>query len=441
MSHSISVFGLGYVGSVSAACFVHKGNRVVGVDLNRSKVDALNAGKSPIVEARLEELIWEGRKSCRLHATTDAKAAVLETEISLLCVGTPSQRNGKLDLSGVARVCEQIGEALREKEAFHWVVLRSTVLPGTTESVVVPTLEKASGKKAGIDFGVCFHPEFLREGSAIADFFEPTFTVLGTITDSDTSVLRELYNWAEGKLFETSATTAEMVKYVCNAYHAVKVGFANEIGTLCREMHVDTQAVTEIFLSDTRLNISQAYLRPGFAFGGSCLPKDLRALTYRAKELDLKLPLLEALMLSNVAHIERAVESVLRMNRRKIGVLGLSFKSGTDDLRESPLVHTVKRLLGEGCECRIWDESVRLGQLVGSNRQFIEDTIPHIGMLLCATMEEAVDFAEIVILGTKLANREDLERRLKPGVMVLDLVNLDKQHRVRSLQFYEGICW
>jgi len=441
MSRLISVFGLGYVGSVSAACFVHKGNRVIGVDLNCSKVDALNAGKSPIVEANLNELIWEGHKSCRLHATTDAKAAVLETEISVLCVGTPSQRNGKLDLSGVARVCEQIGEALREKEAFHWVVLRSTVLPGTTERVVVPTLEKASGKKAGIDFGVCFHPEFLREGSAIADFFDPTFTVLGTIGDSDTSVLRELYSWAEGKLFETSARTAEMVKYMCNAYHAVKVGFANEIGTLCREMHVDTQTVTEIFLSDTRLNISQAYLRPGFAFGGSCLPKDLRALTYRAKELDLKLPLLEALMLSNVAHIERAVESVLRMNRRKIGVIGLSFKSGTDDLRESPLVHMVKLLLGEGCECRIWDESVRLGQLIGSNRQFIEDTIPHIGTLLCASMEEVVDFAEIVILGTKLANREDLERRLKPGAMVLDLVNLDKQHRVQNIQFYEGICW
>jgi len=441
MSRSISVFGLGYVGSVSAACFAHKGNRVVGVDLNGSKVETLNAGKSPIVEARLDELIGESHRACCLRATTDARVAVLETEISLLCVGTPSQRNGKLDLSGVARVCEQIGEALREKKDFHWVVLRSTVLPGTTESVVVPTLEKASRKKAGTDFGVCFHPEFLREGSAIADFFEPTFTVLGTFADSDTNVLRELYKWAPGKLFETSATTAEMVKYMCNAYHAVKVGFANEIGTLCREMHVDTQAVTEIFLSDTKLNVSQAYLRPGFAFGGSCLPKDLRALTYRAKELDLKLPLLEALMPSNVAHIERAVESVLRMNKRKIGVLGLSFKSGTDDLRESPLVHMVKRLLGEGCDCRIWDENVRLGQLIGSNRQFIEETIPHIGTLLCTTLEEALDSAEVVILGTKLADREDLERRLQPGMMVLDLVNLDKQHRVRKNQFYEGICW
>src|SRR5438552_1456121 len=302
------------------------------------KVDVLNSGRSPIVEARLDELVCESHKAGRLRATTDAKAAVLQTEISFLCVGTPSQRNGKLDLSGVERVCEQIGEALREKKGFHWVVLRSTVLPGTTETLVVPALERASGKRASVDFGVCFHPEFLREGSAITDFLEPPFTVIGTCANADAPILRELYGWAPGNIFETSATTAEMVKYVSNAYHAVKVGFANEIGTLCREMHVDTQAVTEIFLSDTRLNVSPAYLRPGFAFGGSCLPKDLRAITYRAKELDLQLPLLEALMPSNVAHIERAVEIVLRTNKRKIGVLGLSFKPGTDDLRESPLV-------------------------------------------------------------------------------------------------------
>jgi GDP-mannose 6-dehydrogenase len=441
MSRSISVFGLGYVGSVSAACFAHKGNRVIGVDTNGMKVDALNKGRSPIVEARLHELVCESHEAGHLSATTDAKAAVLQTEISLLCVGTPSQRNGKLDLNGVERVCEQIGEALREKKGFHWVVLRSTVLPGTTETLVAPTLERASGKRAHTDFGVCFHPEFLREGSAIADFFEPSFTVLGTSATADSAVLRELYDWAPGKIFETSVTTAEMVKYVCNAYHAVKVGFANEIGTLCREMHVDTQAVTEIFLSDTRLNVSPAYLRPGFAFGGSCLPKDLRAITYRAKELDLQLPLLEALMPSNVAHIERAVEIVLRSNKRKIGVLGLSFKPGTDDLRESPLVHLMKRLLGEGCECRIWDENVSLGRLIGSNRQFIEETIPHIGSLLCSSIEEAVESADIVILGTKVNDRDKLARCLKPGALLLDLVNLDSGQRLKNHQPYEGICW
>jgi GDP-mannose 6-dehydrogenase len=441
MPRSISVFGLGYVGSVSAACFAHKGNRVLGVDLNRSKVEALNAGRSPIVEAKLEELVAEAHKNERLKATTDTRAAVLETEISLLCVGTPSQRNGKLDMSGVERVCEQIGEALREKKTFHWIVLRSTVLPGTTEKIVVPALEKSSGKKVNADFGVCFHPEFLREGTAVADFFEPPFTVIGSYNGAPPKTVRELYHWAPGQVFETSPTTAEMVKYMCNAYHAVKVSFANEIGTLCREMSVDTQAVTDIFLNDTRLNISAAYLRPGFAFGGSCLPKDLRALTYRSKELDLQLPLLEAIMPSNTAHIERTVETILKRNKRKVGILGLSFKSGTDDLRESPLVHLVKRLLGEGCECKIWDENVALGRLIGSNRQFIEETIPHIGSLLCPTMEETVESADVVVIGTKIADREALRRSLKPGVPVLDLVNLDKEQRLRDHLPYEGICW
>jgi GDP-mannose 6-dehydrogenase len=441
MPRSISVFGLGYVGSVSATCFAHKGNSVLGVDLNRSKVDALNAGRSPIVEARLEELVTEGHRSGRLKATTNTNAAVMDTEISLLCVGTPSQRNGKLDMSGVERVCEQIGEALREKKGFHWIVLRSTVLPGTTERIVVPALEKSSGKKVNADFGVCFHPEFLREGSAVADFFEPPFTVIGSNSAAGAGAVRELYDWAPGKIFETTPTTAEMVKYVCNAYHAVKVGFANEIGTLCKEMRVDTQAVTDIFLNDTRLNISTAYLRPGFAFGGSCLPKDLRALTYRSKELDLHLPLLEALMPSNTAHIERTVEAILRRNKRKIGILGLSFKSGTDDLRESPLVHLVKRLMGEGCECKIWDENVALGRLIGSNRQFIEETIPHVGSLLCPTMEEAIESAEVVVIGTKIADEDALRRSLKPGILVLDLIYLDKEQRLRDHSPYEGICW
>lgn len=441
MARSISVFGLGYVGSVSAACFAHKGNHVVGVDLNSSKVEALNAGRSPIVEAGLAEIVSECHKACRLHAITDTRAAVLQTDISLLCVGTPSKRNGKLDLSGVERVCEQIGEALKEKKGFHWVVLRSTVLPGTTEGVVVPTLEKASGKKANRDFGVCFHPEFLREGTAVSDFFEPPFTVIGSFEGISVQPIRELYSWAPENIFETTAATAEMVKYVCNAFHAIKVGFANEIGTLCREMRLDTEAVTEIFLTDTRLNISAAYLRPGFAFGGSCLPKDLRALAYRSKELDLRLPLLEAIMPSNVAHIERAVEAILRTNKRKIAVLGLSFKAGTDDLRESPLVHLVKRLLGEGCECKIWDENVALGRLIGSNRQFIEDTIPHVGSLLCPKLEEVVEGAEVVVIGTKLKDLDKLLRSLRSDALVLDLVHFFKKERLRDHQPYEGICW
>lgn len=441
MPHSISVFGLGYVGSVSAACFAHKGNRVIGVDLNPSKVDALNSGRNPIVEARLEELIAESHASCRLHATTDSRAAVLESDISLLCVGTPSQRNGKLDLTGVERVCEQIGEALRAKKSFHWVVLRSTVLPGTTEHVVVPTLEKASGKRADSDFGVCFHPEFLREGTAVSDFFAPPFTILGTSNYERLGTLRELYHWATSKIYETTPSTAEMVKYVCNAFHGLKVSFANEIGTLCKGMGVDTETVTEIFTSDTHLNISSAYLKPGFAFGGSCLPKDLRAISYRAKELDARLPLLESILPSNAQHIERAAEAVLRTNKRKVGLLGLSFKSGTDDLRESSLVHLVKRLLGEGCECRIWDEDVLLGRILGSNRQFIEETIPHVGSLLTRDLQEVVKSSEVLVIGTRAVSSEKLAAHLRPDTVVIDLVNLDKSRRLKGHTAYEGICW
>src|ERR1700694_5326839 len=325
MKRSVSIFGLGYVGSVTAACLAHNGHEVLGVDINSDKAAILESGHSPIVEAGMEDLVASGRKACRLHGTTDTVSAVLKSEISLICVGTPSQRNGKLDLSHIERVCREIGEALRRKNEFHWVVVRSTVLPGTTESVVIPILEEACGKRAGTDFAVCFYPEFIREGTAVADFFEPPFTVFGARNSDYLQPLRDLHEGLPGRGFETHLAAAEMVKYACNAFHAVKGGFANELGTLCKSFGINTQAVTEIFTSDTRLNISPAYLSPGFAFGGSCLPKDLRALTYRAKELDLHLPLLEGVLPSNAQHIQRAVEAVLRTNTRKVGVLGLSF--------------------------------------------------------------------------------------------------------------------
>jgi GDP-mannose 6-dehydrogenase len=438
---SISVFGLGYVGAVTAVCMAHKGHRVVGADLNPDKVKMLASGHTPIVEARVEDLAVEGHSNGRLSATVDGMAAVHDTNVSFVCVGTPSQRNGKLSLQAVERVCEDLGRALKLKASYHWVVLRSTVLPGTTDEVVIPTLERTSGKKAGKDFGVCFHPEFLREGTAVADFFEPPFTVFGTADSTHIVTLRELYHWAPGQIYESSTTTAEMVKYVCNAFHALKVGFANEIGAICRELGVDTEVVTEIFTSDVRLNISKAYLKPGFAFGGSCLPKDLRALTYRSKELDLQLPLLESLLPSNTQHIERAIEIVLHAKKRNIGVLGLSFKQGTDDLRESPMVHLVKRLLGEGCICRIYDEDVVLGHVLGSNRQFIEETIPHIGSLLTSNLAETIENSEVLIISTKAVPTETIEKHLKPGTLVLDLVHLDASRRLKSHQPYHGICW
>jgi GDP-mannose 6-dehydrogenase len=441
MTRKTSIFGLGYVGAVTAACLAHKGHEVLGVDINPDKVEILESGHSPIVEAGVEDLVSSGRQACRLHATTDTVSAVLHSEISLICVGTPSQRNGKLDLSHIERVCREIGEALRRKNEFHWVVLRSTVLPGTTESVVIPILEEVSGKRVGTDFAVCFNPEFIREGTAVADFFEPPFTVLGAANSDHLQPLHDLYEGLPGRVFETCLVAAEMVKYACNAFHAVKVDFANELGTLCKSLGVSTATVAEIFTSDVRLNISPAYLSPGFAFGGSCLPKDLRALIYRAKELDLCLPLLEGVLPSNVRHIERAAEAILRMNIRKVGVLGLSFKTGTDDLRESPLVQLIKRLIGEGLELRIWDRDVSLGRLVGSNRQYIEEVIPHIGSLLCSTVEEVVKSVDMVLIGTKAVNPQLLSDLLREDQAVIDLVNLHPAERPHGPFRYEGICW
>lgn len=441
MKRKVSIFGLGYVGSVTAACFAHKGHEVVGVDINSEKVALLDSGRSPIVEAGMEELAESCHRACRLHATSDLESAVLRTEISLICVGTPSQRNGKLDVSHVERVCREIGEVLARKAEFHWIVLRSTVLPGTTDSVVVPVLEKTSGKRAGTDFAVCFYPEFLREGTAIADFFEPPYTVVGTKHSDRLQPIRDLYEGLPGQVFETDIASAEMVKYASNSFHAVKVGFANELGTLCKSFGVNTQSVMEIFTSDTQLNISPAYLSPGFAFGGSCLPKDLRALTYRAKELDLQLPLLEGILPSNFQHIQRAADVVLRRKARKVGVLGLSFKSGTDDLRESPLVHLIKQLIGEGIQIRIWDRDVSLGRLVGSNRQYIEEVIPHIGSLLCSTLEEVVRESDAILVGTKVVSAQMLRDLLRPGQTVIDLVNLDPAKRLDGTFDYEGICW
>ena len=441
MSFSISVFGLGYVGTVTAACLAYKGHNVIGVDLSPGKVEAMQAGRSPVVEPRVGDLISESHGANRLHATSDSAYALLNSEISFLCVGTPSLRNGKLDLGHIEPVCREIGEVLRKKEAFHLVVLRSTVLPGTAETVVVPTLEKSSGKRLGQDFGVCVNPEFMREGTAVADFLEPAMTVIGAADSKHSSLLHEIYKWAPGRIFETSFRSAEMVKYVCNAWHAVKVSFANEVGTLAKELSVDAEALVEIFTADTRLNISPTYLKPGFAFGGSCLPKDVRALNYRAKELDLNLPLFQSILPSNEGHLDRAVEMVLKTGKKRVGMLGLSFKAATDDLRESPQVQLVKLLLGEGRQIRIWDDNVSLGRLIGSNRQYIEEVIPHIGSLLSTSLPEVLKDAEVVIIATRELNRDELNKGLRPDHVVVDLVNLERGSRPATSGDYEGICW
>lgn len=440
MGLSISVFGLGYVGSVSAACFANLGHRVIGVDVSPTKVAAFCAGRSPIVEAGMNELVGEAHRSGRLRATTDACVGVRESDLSFVCVGTPGLRSGKLDLTYVERVVREIGTAIKQKKSHHVVVIRSTVLPGTTESLVIPALEQSSGLKAGCDFSVCYNPEFMRESSAVADFHQPPYTILGGQDGDQIGLLRELYKPVAGPVFETSIPVAEMVKYVSNAFHAVKVTFANEVGSLCKQLGVDTATVTKIYTSDTKLNVSSAYMSPGFAFGGSCLPKDVRALTYRAKELDVELPLLSAVLPSNVVHIDRAVDAILHTNKRKIAFLGLSFKAGTDDLRESPQVQVIKRLLGEGHQVRVWDRDVSLGRLAGSNRQYIEDVIPHIGSLLSCEFEEVVRSGEVVVIATKV-EQQRLAALLAPDQVVIDLVNLDSAHRPRIANSCEGICW
>jgi GDP-mannose 6-dehydrogenase len=438
---SVSIFGLGYVGSVSAACFASMGHKVIGVDVSLNKVEMMASGRTPIIEARMSELVADGCRAGRLHATTDAASAVLNSEVSFVCVGTPSLKNGKLDLSHIEHVTHEIGAALRQKKSPHVFVLRSTVLAGTTETVALPILEKESGKKCGVDFTVCYNPEFMREGSAVADFLNPPYTILGASDVTHLAPLRELYKASSGTFYETTIPVAEMVKYYSNCYHALKVGFANEMGTMCKHLGVDAHAVTKIFTSDTKLNISLAYLSPGFAFGGSCLPKDLRAITYKAKELDLKLPLLEALMKSNAEHVDRAVEIVMNTGKKKIAQLGLSFKAGTDDLRESPQVQLIKRLMGEGLEVKVWDEDVSLGRLAGSNRQYIEEVIPHIGSVLSSDLEDVLRTAEVVILGNKSASKERLAKYLRPEQIVIDLIHLDRERRPEGARTYEGICW
>ncbi len=409
--------------------------------MNPAKVAMLESGKSPVLEPGIDALVLESHSAGRLRATLDTAKAVRETDISFVRVGTPSMKNGRLDLGGVERSCQKIGEALRGKSGFHWFVLRSTILPGTSEEIAIPTIEKASGRRSGVDFAVCTNPEFTREGCAVSDFLTPAMTVLGAADPAHLAPLREIYNWAPGRIFETSLRVSEMVKYVCNTFHALKVSFANEIGVLCKEMRVDASAVTEIFTSDTKLNISPAYLTPGFAFGGSCLPKDVRALAYRAKQLDQNLPLLASIMPSNEAHIDRALETILRSRRKKIGVMGLSFKAKTDDLRESLMVLLIKRLLGEGREVIIWDRDVAMGRLVGSNRQYIEDEIPHIGSLLCNDFAEVVKNSEIIVIGTSAIEASTLRATLRPGQQVIDLVSARKPAPVEGPAPSEGLCW
>jgi GDP-mannose 6-dehydrogenase len=436
----VSVFGLGYVGAVSAASVAADGHRVVGIDVNPDKVAAVNAGRSPIVESGLDELLRRCVSQGRLRATTDAAKGMRESGVSLVCVGTPSRRNGSLDLTYLERVCEQIGRGLREKSSYHVVVVRSTVLPGTTNDVVIPTLERRSGKKYGEDFGVAVNPEFLREGTALQDFRKPPLTVVGHNHAADASSTIALYQSIDAPLVCTSIRVAEMMKYTSNAWHALKVCFANEIGNLCQRMGIDSHEVMDIFCRDEKLNLSPYYLKPGFAFGGSCLPKDVRALQYCAKQLDLDVPVLSHILPSNQLQIQHAIDQVMETGKKRIGLLGISFKAGTDDLRESPMMILAEALLGKGLTLRIFDRNVSLAKLVGANKAYLEHQIPHLSSLLCTDIDEVIGGSEVIVVGNRSPEFVDAVEGCRSDQIVIDLVRLPVSGS-RLKADYRGLCW
>jgi GDP-mannose 6-dehydrogenase len=436
----VSVFGLGYVGSVSAASFAADGHTVVGVDVNADKVASLNEGRSPIVEKDLDELIRDNVANGQLRATTSTREAIDTSELSLICVGTPSRRNGSLDLTYLERVCEQIGDALQHKDDYHVVVVRSTVLPGTTHGVVIPALERTSGKKYGTGFGVSVNPEFLREGTAIKDFRQPPMTLVGHNYRSDAQPTEALYIKVDAPLLTTSIRTAEMIKYASNTWHALKVCFANEIGNLCKRLDIDSHEVMDIFCRDEKLNLSSYYMKPGFAFGGSCLPKDVRAMQYRAKEVDLDMPVIQAILGSNALQIRHAIDMVVETGRKRVGLLGFSFKAGTDDLRESPIVILAEALLGKGYSLCIYDRNVSLARLVGANKEYINKQIPHLSSLLSESLDEVIEQSEVIVVGNGSPEFAEALKKTRPDQIVIDLFRLKVDPKDIPAE-YTGICW
>lgn len=436
----ISIFGLGYVGAVSLACLSRDGHDVIGVDIDRTKLDLILAGKTPVVEEGMVDLMAQVAASGKVSVTSDAQQAVRYSEISLVCVGTPSAANGSQDQGAILRLAVEIGRAIGAKDASHVVVFRSTLVPGTVEDVLRPIVEEHSGKKDGVDFHLCFQPEFLREGSSIRDYDKPPFTIIGANHEHPVERLRALFGSLPCKFIRTSVRSAEMMKYCCNNFHALKITFANETARLCEALGVDAFEVMDLVCQDTQLNISKAYLKPGFAFGGSCLPKDLRATTYLAKAHDVDIPMLAGIMPSNRNHLELALQKVLATGKRKIGFVGLSFKTGTDDLRESPLVTLAEHLIGKGMQLSIYDPEVHLAQLLGSNRSYIEKHLPHIGEMLRPDIEGVIDDSEVLVVGlTGQAVFDILANQCRPDQVLLDLVNLPKRDAIRAV--VEGLCW
>jgi len=436
----VAVIGLGYVGTTTSACLAADGHEVVGVDVNPLKVEMVARGESPIIEQGITERLTEAAAAGRLTATGSAREAIAATDVSLICVGTPSRPNGSLDLTHLLAATETVGEALTDCDSYHVVAVRSTVLPGTLEGQIIPVLERSSGKRAGPDFGVAVNPEFLREGDAVKDFTDPPFTLIGQLDDRSGETLAGLYESIESPLVRTEVRVAEAVKYASNIFHALKISFANEMGVLLKSLGVDPFPVLDIFKMDTRLNISTAYLRPGFAFGGSCLPKDLRAALYAAKDNDLDLPVLGSILPGNEAHLQRGIDMVVQVGKKKIGILGFSFKAGTDDLRESPLVVLVEALLGKGFDLKIYDRHVSVARLVGANKEYIETTVPHIASLMCDDIDEVIDHADVVVIGNADPEFAGIAAGHGADTVVIDLVRVGEPADGFG-PGYQGISW
>jgi len=436
----ISIFGLGYVGAVSLACLARDGHRVIGVDVEQTKLDLIAAGKTPVVEEGMVQLMIDVVASGRVSVTRDTRDAVMRSELSLVCVGTPSAPNGSQDQSAMLRLASDIGVVLRDVARPHIIVFRSTLVPGTVEEVLRPIIERESGKKDGEGFHLCFQPEFLREGSSIRDYDKPPFTIVGANAPQATEKLRELFGRLPCEFYSTSVRAAEMVKYCCNNFHSLKITFANETARLCEAMGVDPFAVMDLVCKDRQLNISPAYLKPGFAFGGSCLPKDLRASLYFAKTHDVEMPMLGHILQSNRAHIDHAIAKVMATGKRRIGMIGLSFKTGTDDLRESPMVLLAEHFIGKGLSVLVYDPEVHLSKLLGANRRFIEQHVPHIGSMIRGDLTSVVAESDLLVVGLNDAKTNDqLASCVREDQMIVDLVKLPERGRLRGQ--YLGLCW
>ena len=433
----INVFGLGYVGCVSAACLANGGNDVTGIDINKLKVNIINEGKSPIIEPQLQEAIKRAVDSQKLRATVDD---IGQADISIVCVGTPNNENGSLQLNHISKVAGQIGDYLKHIDSYHVVSIRSTVLPGTVEKVAIPLIERQSMKKAGVDFGIVMNPEFMREGTSVSDFYHPPFTLIGELDKTSGDTISELYTNVKAPIIRTKIKVAEIVKYVCNTFHALKISFVNEIGNICKKLDIDSHEVMEIFCKDTKLNLSSYYLKPGYAFGGSCLPKDLRALLYMAKGMDLEIPVLNSIFKSNQNQIDVAYNLIQKTGKRNVGILGLSFKPGSDDLRESPIVDLTEKLIGKGYNISIYDREVSLAKLFGSNKSYIDRSIPHIASLMKTSIEDVIHNSQVIVIAKNSKEFQDIIVGVPDHKTILDLVRVSENPN-RKNGHYEGICW